>query len=136
MIALDTNVLVRYILQDDPQQAQLATQLIEERCSIKNPALISHVVLCELVWVLRHTYGYPRDLVAAVLKQILSTDRLEVPARGVVWKAIYDYEENPGDFADYLIANSNKTLGAKTTFTFDQKAAKHPQFSLLSDPVK
>ena len=45
MIGLDTNVLVRYILQDDPQQAQLATQLIEERCSIKNPALISQVVL-------------------------------------------------------------------------------------------
>ena len=70
MIGLDNNVLVRYIVQDDPEQADAATRLIENRCTAEVPVFISSRVLAELAWVRRGPYSYPRSLVANVLRQI------------------------------------------------------------------
>jgi len=58
LIGLDTNVLIRYIVQDDEQQARLATDVIENQCSIENPAFINEITLCEIVWVLKRAYHY------------------------------------------------------------------------------
>lgn len=65
MIGLDTNVLVRYITQDDPQQAEQATRLIETRCAGADPGCIAQIVLCELVWVLSRAYGYSKPQVVS-----------------------------------------------------------------------
>ncbi len=133
MIAIDTNILVRYILQDDDIQSPLASELIDVQCSEKNPAVINMIVLCELIWVLRFTYKYEREHLVPLLKQILSTDCFNVQNSSLVWKATYDFENGNADFSDYLIAHINRSdMGAKLTVTFDKKAGKHKFYKLLN----
>ena len=68
MIGIDTNILARYIVQDDEEQARLASLLLEEELDEQNQGLVSAVVLCELVWVLRRAYGYGKEQVEEVLQ--------------------------------------------------------------------
>ena len=130
MNAIGTDVLVRYIMQDDKKQSALATKLIET-CDEKNPALINHLVLCETLWVLTYTYKYSREELVPLLRQILSTSNFEIPHSSLVWKAIYDYEAGNADFFDGLICQTNSQLGAKTTWTFDKKSSRLNLFELL-----
>lgn len=123
MIALDTNVLVRYIVQDDVAQSQKAATLIESHCTSESPGRVDVIVLCELVWVLEAAYGYGRDVVAGVVRQLLSTAELAVVSVDQAWMALRAYERGAGDFADYLIAIRNHDAGCSATFTFDKKAA-------------
>ena len=131
MIGLDPNVIVRYLVQDDENQAELASRLIESKCTEETPAFISVMVLCEMVWVLSRAYGYSRSQISIVLKQILMTDCFEIESTDLVWNAIYDYESGPADFSDYLIAQTSHKHDAITTFSFDKKAAKHKYMTLL-----
>ena len=78
MIGLDTNVLVRYIVQDDPAQSAAANTLIEAKCTVDAPGRVDAIVLCELAWVLESAYGYQKEVVVSVLKQLLSTAELSV----------------------------------------------------------
>lgn len=73
MIGLDTNVLVRYIVQDEPAQARSATQLIERVLTPEHPGFVNYVVICELVWVLESAYGFARAQIIPVLRQLLAT---------------------------------------------------------------
>lgn len=123
MIALDTNVLVRYIVQDDAGQAKKAVRLIESQCTSDEPGLVDVVVLCELVWVLEAAYGYERSVVAGVLRQLLGTAELTVPSPDQAWAAVRAYERGRADFADYLLAIRNRDAGCTATFTFDKQAA-------------
>ena len=131
MIALDTNVLVRFIVRDEERQTAAATRLIEDRCSAQTPGLVSPVVLCELVWVLTRGYGYGREMVARVLRRILTVQELQVPNPSLIFRAVRLFEEGPADFADYLIGLSNREAKADATFTFDLKAARSDLFRLL-----
>ena len=131
MIGIDTNVLVRYIVQDDEKQAALASQVIENQCSENAPGFINRVVLCEAAWVLSRTYGYEKSIIVSVLKQIMITNTFEVDNTEVVWAAINDYEVGPADFSDYLIIHSNHKNNADYTVTFDKKASKHKLALLL-----
>lgn len=124
MIGLDTNVLARYIVQDDPEQAERATALIETRCTREQPGHVDPVVLCELVWVLERAYGYTRTTVSAVLRQILSTAELTVAFPDSAWAALRAYEQGSADYADYLIGAHNRSAGCETTYTFDRRASK------------
>lgn len=74
MIGLDTNILVRYIVEDDPQQAALANELIDKQCTTKNPAFINLIVLSELVWVLTRAYSCNRSQISEILQNILLTE--------------------------------------------------------------
>lgn len=123
MIALDTNVLVRYIVQDDAAQAKKAAKLIESHCTAEEPGRVDVVVVCELVWVLEAAYGYGRDVVTGVLRQLLSTAELTVPSTDQAWAAVRAYERGHADFADYLLAIRNRDAGCTATFTFDRRAA-------------
>jgi predicted nucleic acid-binding protein len=69
MIGIDTNVLVRHLVQDDLRQARAATQVITQRCTRDDPGFINRIVLCELVWVLESAYGYPKVTIVAVLEK-------------------------------------------------------------------
>jgi predicted nucleic-acid-binding protein len=71
LIGLDTNVIIRYIVQDDEQQAKLATDLIESQCSSENPVFINEITLCEIVWVLKRAYGYEKTVIINILRQLL-----------------------------------------------------------------
>jgi predicted nucleic-acid-binding protein len=132
MIGIDTNVLVRHIVQDDEEQAALARELIEEQCSPTEQAHLPLVVLCELAWVLGAAYGYRRDQIALALRQVLVTDCFDIERHDLAWAALRDYASGGAGFADRVIAHLNHARGAKQTFTFDRKAAKGEGFSLLS----
>ena len=123
MIGLDTNVLVRYLIQDDPAQALLATKLIEENCSKHSPGRLSLVVLCELVWVLSGAYRYPKKTILEALGQILITSELEVENEQVARLSLDAYKNGAADYADYVIGFSNKTSGCDVTYTFDHNFA-------------
>ncbi|MCD2449351.1 PIN domain-containing protein [Methylicorpusculum oleiharenae] len=69
MIGLDTNVIVRYLVQDDEQQSKLATDLIEEQCSTETRLFINEITLCEIVWVLKRAYGYDKAVILDILQQ-------------------------------------------------------------------
>ena len=123
MIGLDTNVLVRYLIQDDPAQALLATKLFEENCSKHSPGRLSLVVLCELVWVLSGAYRYPKKTIVDALAQLLITSELEVENEQVARLSLDAYKNGVADYADYVIGFSNITSGCVVTYTFDQKLA-------------
>lgn len=132
MIALDTNVLVRYIVQDDPVQAAAASRLIESRCTNEEPGLVATIVLCELAWVLGRGYGYSRAQVAAVVRAVLAAEELEAEAPDLVWRAVRLFGEGKADLADYLIGAANRERGAVSTFTFDRAAAESELFTLVA----
>ena len=125
MIGLDTNVLVRYLTQDHPDQASKASQLIEKLCTRDEPGFISLSVLCELVWVLRGAYGYEKKLIVEVLEHILSTRELKVEAEQTARSSLSAYRRGTADFADYAIIFSNRAYGCETTYSFDQRLAKN-----------
>jgi predicted nucleic-acid-binding protein len=124
MIGLDTNVLVRYIVEDDERQAELAQLAMEERCSVDHPGFVSLMVLCELVWVLQRAYNCTRVQIAEVLLNLLLTETLLIEHHDIAWQAYHDYNEGNSDYADCLISRLNHTTGCSTTFTFDKKAAR------------
>ena len=130
MIALDTNVLVRFIVQDHPEQSAAATRLVESRCTAEEPGLVATVVLCELAWVLGQGYGYARTQVAEVIRAILVAAELRVEAPESTWRALRLFEAGRADLADCLIGTGNAALGAETTYTFDRAAAESGLFTL------
>lgn len=131
MTGLDTNVLVRYLLQDDARQSAAATALIEDAVTRGERLLIHPVVLCELVWVLESAYDIGRGEVAGTLERILRTAQFEIADKETVWSAWSDYRAGKGDFADYLIGRSNTVLGAGQTATFDRDLKGHRSFRVL-----
>lgn len=131
MIGLDTNVLVRYLVQDDPAQGKAAADYISGHCSEDEPGYVGAVVLAELAWVLSRAYGYGREEVAKILDLILRTNQLEVEAPETVWTALAAYRAGTADFADALIGERNSAAGCGTTITFDVKASRLPTFTML-----
>ena len=124
MIGIDTNILVRYITQDDPDQARVATHFIETQCSQGSPCFINHIVLCELVWVLRRCYQADHEQALAVIEQILRTAQLKVQEPQTVWTALKIARSGKADFADCLISMINQSAGCSYTITLDRNAAK------------
>lgn len=131
MTGLDTNVLVRYIVQDDPRQSKLATAFVENNCTQESPGFVNTIVLCELTWVLSSGYGYDRTTISTVLRGMLSTPELLMEEDEAVWQALKNYEQSTAGFADLLLGTINHRNGASPTATFDKKAAKDPLFKLL-----
>jgi predicted nucleic-acid-binding protein len=131
VIALDTNVLVRYIVRDDPRQTAAATRLIESECSAESPGFVALPVLCELVWVLDRGYGYDRVSIAGVLRRLLAADDLRPERSELAWKALNGYEGGKADFADYVIGWCGREAKAGTTCTFDRRTAGSDLFRLL-----
>jgi predicted nucleic-acid-binding protein len=130
VIGLDTNILVRHIVQDDQEQSKAATRLIEAHCAAEDPGIISLVVLCELVWVLDRGYGYSREIIVGVLRMILTAEDLCVEQADLAWLALNLFEGGKADFADYLIGLVNKRQGAEFTYTFDRRAIGCELFKL------
>lgn len=97
---LDTNVLVRYLVEDDPIQAEAARRYIEEQCSVDRPALVHPVTLCELVWVLRAAYNVPRQRIAKAIDALLDTPNLYIMEAELVRRALQLFRSSSVDFAD------------------------------------
>lgn len=131
MIGLDTNVLVRYIVRDEPAQTALADRCIEHRCSREQPGYVSHLVLAELVWVLDRGYGYPRRMLADVLGTLLSSEEVKLQEAPLVRAALGEFSAGTADFADCLIGILHQRAECETTVTFDRKAARLSTHRLL-----
>jgi len=124
LIGLDTNVLVRYIAQDDPGQSARATALVENDCSPSSPGYIALVVLVEVVWVCERCYGATRAGIAEILRTILSSKQLVVQDAETAWQALRIFESTKADFADALIERTAKAAGCERVVTFDKHAAR------------
>jgi len=132
VIGLDTNVLVRYLVQDDPRQSALATRFIERSLSTDSPGFVSAIVLCEIAWVLAECYGADRKRVREVVEGLLATKQLVIEQAEVVWKALRSWEGVTADFSDALIGQIVTAHGGDRTVTFDRAAARLPGFELLA----
>lgn len=131
MIGLDTNVIVRYLVQDDPKQATLATRFVERVLSAENAGFITMITLCELVWVLAECYGADRKRIRGVLEGLLASKQLVVEDADLVWKALRAWDASGADFSDALTGQIVAARGGEKTVTFDRAAAKLPGFELL-----
>lgn len=130
MIGLDTNILVRYITQDDKVQAATAALILERRLNPEEPGFVSLVVTVELVWVLSSFYGFANEQIAAALKQMLQMPALRIQNEREVFIALSILESGSASFSDALIGALGVWAGCSTTFTFDRKAARLPGFEL------
>ena len=131
MIGLDTNVLLRYLVQDDPAQAAAAPRLIEDQCTPQSPGYVSVPVLMELGWVLTASYRCEKPTAASVVREVLRTSEFVVEDRDTVWTALREFENGPANFADCLIAHRNHAHGCPRTYTFDRSAARSRHFALV-----
>ena len=130
MIGLDTNVLVRYVAQDDTRQSPKASQLIESLTAV-SPGYVSLVSVVELVWVLAGCYDLSKDEISEVLETLLRTKEIIVQNSSIVWKAVRLFKAGKADFADCLIELSSKEAGCGFTATFDRDAVKYCGMKLI-----
>jgi predicted nucleic-acid-binding protein len=132
MIGLDTNVLVRYIMQDDLKQSPLATRLIESR-SVESRGFVPLVSVVELFWVMSSAYELDRGQLIAAMEGLLRSKELVVERAEIVWKALRIFQSANVDFADCLIERSAAAAGCGKTMTFDRGAAKSAGMTLLAE---
>jgi len=130
MIGLDTNILVRYLTQDDPIQSPKATVIIERRLTDEDPGFVSIVAMVETVWVLDRAYGLAAHEIAAAVERMLQTDVLVIENEQEVFTAMITLKEGRGSFADALIAALGARVGCSCILTFDHKALRLPGFEL------
>lgn len=130
MRGVDTNILVRYLVADDPAQFRVATRFIEHECSPQEPGFINRVVLAEVVWVLESAYRLPRSAIVSALGVLLEANQLLIEHAEDARSALLEYEDGAG-FSDSLIAAANARLGCEYTATLDRRAAGRRGFRLV-----
>ena len=124
MTGIDTNVLVRYITRDHPEQYRAAKRHLEATCTQENPGYVNVIVLCELAWVLTTAYDADTEEVARVIDQLLRTRQLQIQCRDQVRSALSEYRDSKAGFPDCLIGRLNRKEGGDETVTFDQDASQ------------
>ncbi len=135
MTGLDTNILVRYLTQDDEVQSSIASQIIEHQLSTTNPGFVSMVAMVamvELVWVLDRVYELTSQEIAAAIERMLQVEVLVIENEQEVFAAMISLKRGLGSFADTLIAELGTRAGCVHTLTFDNKASRLTGFRLAS----
>jgi predicted nucleic-acid-binding protein len=132
MIGLDTNVLARLFVDDDPIQTAAARKFVGSRCTNNDPGFIDRIALCETVWVLTRAHGYDRSKIVSVIEELLASQDMILENAESVRAALHVFATHSVDFADALIAQVNRSHGSDETATFDRKAAKLDGFVLVS----
>lgn len=135
MIGVDTNVLVRYLAQDDPRQSPLARRFVEKQLCASAPGHISLVALAETVWVLSSRYGATREQLISTVATLASDARFVVQDEPAVWLALEACEQQSIDLPDALIRYVDLHHGCTQTVTLDRRAARHAGFQLLETPA-
>jgi predicted nucleic-acid-binding protein len=130
MIGLDTNVIVRYIAQDDIKQSALATNLINSLTK-DSPGFITLVSVVELVWVMQSCYQSTKQEVVKILETLTATRELMIENSETLIKAIRVFSNSKADFSDCLIERSANKAGCEYSVTFDVDAMKHAGFKSL-----
>lgn len=128
MIAIDTNILLRFLEQDDDAaQTSAARELVRSEGMV----FINPIVLVELAWVLRSTFELDRQSIHARLKRLVVAPEFKLPFPEATERAVAQYGNGPADFADCLMGELNLALGCDTTMTFDKDASKTRAFTSL-----
>ena len=130
MIGLDTNVLARYLVRDDEQQAESARALLES-LTTERPGYACREVVVELVWVLERAYGVSRERIATILQELVATQSLVVEAADDVARAAFRYQAGGPGFSDLMVLAAAERAGARPLYTFDRKAARLEGVELL-----
>ena len=123
MIGLDTNVIIRYLAQDDDKQSAAATQIIETQLNENKQGFISLIVLVEIIWVLKSCYMQTKTELYPIVENILGTKQFMVEQSGRAYKALRIWKNGNGDYSDALIAVISRDNKCTNTLTFDKKAA-------------
>ena len=131
MIGVDTNVLVRYLVQDDARQAAIASRFIERELTSSRPGHVSLVVLAETVWVLQGSFGISKAELIAMIATLAADARFVVQDADALWLALETCELTDADLADALIRHVDGTHGCSHTVTFDKRAARSAGMVLL-----
>lgn len=129
MIALDTNVVVRLLVDDDAAQCQRARRFVEAVEAADEMLWLSDVVLCETVWVLESCYRLPREAIARALARLIRARQIMIASSDQVAAALVRYAEGPADFADYVILEQSKAAGCEKLVTFDRELLTLPGVS-------
>jgi predicted nucleic-acid-binding protein len=123
VIGLDTNVLVRYLMQDDARQSPRASRLVDS-LTPDAPGFVPLVALVEMVWVLGKNYGLTRAQIATVLEALLRSKELLIDRAELANQALVSFASGSADFADALIERIAAAAGCTATFSFDAVAVK------------
>lgn len=122
MIGLDTNILVRYITQDDPAQAKKVNAIMQGDLSEQNLGFVTLIVLIELTWVLESCYEQSKDSIINVVEGLVTTKQILIERADLVHLALKSFAKGNGDFSDALIARIAIDNGCSKIITFDKKA--------------
>lgn len=131
MRALDSNVLLRYLINDDPRQAGISEGIIEECRRSEEPLFITVLVLCETVWVLDRIYRQSKTQILETIELLLTMDLLRFEHERSVRRAFDQFRQSRADFPDYLIGEIAAAAGCRDTVTFDKALKGSPRFTLL-----
>jgi predicted nucleic-acid-binding protein len=126
--ALDTNVLVRFLVEDNAAQTARAAALIEEAVAADERLYVSDIVLCELVWVLGGAYEFRRSEISAVLSELTRARHLKFESTDRVVRCVRSFHDERGDFADYLIREHARDAGCDEVATFDRVLLRQDGF--------
>ena len=130
MTGLDTNILVRFFLQDDAVKGNLATKVMSS-LSVDETGWVGIPVLLDLVWEMTHNHKMKRVEVFQILDKLLSSREIVVEQSEIVRESLNLYRNTRADFADCLIAASAKAAGCSRTVTFDRIAARDAGMDLV-----
>jgi predicted nucleic-acid-binding protein len=129
MIALDTNVLIRFLVEDDAAQSQRAARLVDRAIDASESLFVSDIVLAETAWVLTRAYGISKTELLRVLRQLQAAKHLQFESSDVLAHALDVWEAGKGDFSDYLILSRAQANGCEAVATFDKALLKERHFT-------
>jgi predicted nucleic-acid-binding protein len=129
MTGVDTNVLVRFLVGDDPGQESRAATFFARAASAGEKLFVPQIVVCELVWVLGHAYGKDRAEIAAGLESLLRARQLVFEEIDEIRNALERFAAGNGDLADWLVWERSRAAGAERVVTFDAKLLRSPEFA-------
>ncbi|MBI3679789.1 MAG: type II toxin-antitoxin system VapC family toxin [Acidobacteria bacterium] len=129
MIGVDTNVLVRFFIDDDEDQYERVHRLLRKCRNSGDRVFISAIVLCETAWVLKSTYGYSKSDILGAFEWLLQIEQFRLEDEDAVQQALQLSRSPAADFSDHLIGCRNAKMGCATTLSFDRALARTPHFS-------
>ena len=135
MIGLDTNVIIRYLVRDDEDQAEVS-RILPESLSEEYPGFTCREVILEVVWVLERAYRLSRDQIAVVIEDLTQTEGLVIESDDDVNRAAMGYRQGSADFSDFMILRAAQRVGAEPLYTFDRKFSRLAGTELLEAPQK
>ena len=131
MKALDTNILARYLRDDDPAQSRRAAHFIQQAAGQNEPLFVNHVVLCELVWILSSVYEHRKEEIVDMIEAVLLTGQFQLEDKSSIELALEDYKKSKADFSDCLIGRRNRACGSETTLSFDRRLKNVETFDVV-----